>query len=166
MNRITTVAFVLYYYTRPSYYQHRYKKHFNLSTTLNNNLLKLHLRTLRTFQNNTAMLLVYISPVVVLPKMRPGTDEPIITISQIENFENFENSENFSKSQVARPHNGVKIFFRFFSTQNDSIRKKKWKFCYFFENFGPPRTLETPWGGRWTPKDPLNLLNVKVLITY
>ena len=73
------------------------------------------------------LLVYYISPVVVLPKMRPGTDEPIITISQIENFEN---SENFSKSQVARPHNGVKIFFRFFSTQNDSIRKK-----FFFENF-------------------------------
>ena len=55
-------------------------------------------------------------------------------------LENSENSENFSKSQVARPHNGVKIFFRFFSTQNDSIRKKNffWKFWKFWVTDPPP----------------------------
>ena len=46
-----------------------------------------------------------------------------------------------------------KNFFSFFWTQNDSIRKKKWKknFSIFFQNFenfeilGPHGTLKTPW---------------------
>ena len=61
-------------------------------------------------------------------------------------FWNFENFENFSKSPGWPTSIGEKniIFFSFFSTQNDSIRKKKIFFLKIFKFLDPKMAQNGP----------------------